>query len=159
MATTGIIQRRGFKSSLIANPPLTGEIVYALDTEEFGTIKNGVLIWRKFESSIISVNGKTGVVNLNKADIGLNNVDNTSDLNKPVSNAVKALIKDKSKQVDWNETNTQNLSYIKNKPKNITTQGNLFNGSNQLVKLDDKGKLPNIDGTKLYLGIINGGTF
>ena len=38
---------------------------------------------------VISVNGKTGVVVLNKADIGLGNVDNTSDLDKPVSNAVK----------------------------------------------------------------------
>ena len=38
---------------------------------------------------VISVNGKTGVVELNKADIGLGNVDNTSDLEKPVSNAVK----------------------------------------------------------------------
>jgi hypothetical protein len=34
-----------------------------------------------------SVAGKTGIVVLTKADIGLNNVDNTSDTNKPVSNA------------------------------------------------------------------------
>lgn len=34
---------------------------------------------------IVSVNGKTGIVVLTKNDIGLNLVDNTSDLNKPVS--------------------------------------------------------------------------
>jgi len=34
-----------------------------------------------------SVAGKTGAVNLAKADVGLSNVDNTSDANKPVSTA------------------------------------------------------------------------
>lgn len=34
---------------------------------------------------VASVNGKTGVVVLNAADVGLGNVDNTSDANKPVS--------------------------------------------------------------------------
>lgn len=36
-----------------------------------------------------SVNGKTGVVVINKTDVGLSNVDNTSDLNKPVSTATQ----------------------------------------------------------------------
>lgn len=36
---------------------------------------------------IQSVNGKTGAVELSKADIGLGNVDNTSDEDKPVSTA------------------------------------------------------------------------
>ena len=36
---------------------------------------------------VSSVNGKTGAVGLGKADVGLGNVDNTSDVNKPVSNA------------------------------------------------------------------------
>jgi len=36
---------------------------------------------------VTSVAGKTGVVTLVKADIGLTNVDNTSDANKPVSTA------------------------------------------------------------------------
>ena len=33
--------------------------------------------------------------------------------------------------------------------ENITTQGNLFNGLDQLVKLDSSGKLPAIDGSQL----------
>lgn len=39
-----------------------------------------------------SVNSKTGEVILNKFDIGLSNVDNTSDLEKPVSTAVQGVI-------------------------------------------------------------------
>lgn len=36
---------------------------------------------------VVSVAGKTGAVSLVKADVGLGNVDNTSDANKPVSTA------------------------------------------------------------------------
>ena len=37
--------------------------------------------------SVLSVNGYTGAVTLTKTDVGLGNVDNTSDVNKPVSTA------------------------------------------------------------------------
>lgn len=39
--------------------------------------------------------------------------------------------------------------------ENITTQGNLFNGLDQLVKLDSSGKLPAIDGSQLT-GVASG---
>lgn len=39
--------------------------------------------------AVDSVNGKTGTVVLSKADIGLSNVDNTSDINKPISRATQ----------------------------------------------------------------------
>lgn len=39
-----------------------------------------------------SVNGKEGYVVLTKSDLGLGNVDNTSDLNKPVSTATQAAL-------------------------------------------------------------------
>lgn len=38
--------------------------------------------------SVSSVNGHTGVVVLEKSDIGLSNVDNTSDIDKPISTSV-----------------------------------------------------------------------
>lgn len=38
-------------------------------------------------AGVASVNGRTGVVTLTKADVALANVDNTSDANKPVSTA------------------------------------------------------------------------
>lgn len=40
--------------------------------------------------AVTSVAGKTGVVDLDKVDVGLDRVDNTNDLEKPVSNAVQA---------------------------------------------------------------------
>jgi hypothetical protein len=42
--------------------------------------------------AVTSVNTKTGDVILSKSDIGLGNVDNTSDANKPVSSATQAAI-------------------------------------------------------------------
>ncbi|NDD85194.1 hypothetical protein EBZ38_13095, partial [bacterium] len=42
-----------------------------------------------------SVAGKTGAVTLAKADVGLSNVDNTSDLEKPISNDAAAAINSK----------------------------------------------------------------
>jgi len=43
-------------------------------------------------NAVASVAGKTGAVTLAKADVGLGNVDNTSDANKPVSTATQTLI-------------------------------------------------------------------
>ena len=43
-------------------------------------------------------------------------------------------------------------------PDNITTQGNTFNGANQLVQLDASGKLPAIDGSQLT-GISSGESY
>ena len=48
-------------------------------------------VWNGTES-VISVAGKSGTVALVKADVGLSNVDNTSDVNKPVSTAQAAAI-------------------------------------------------------------------
>lgn len=43
-------------------------------------------------NAVASVAGKTGAVTLTKADVGLGNVDNTSDANKPASTAVNTLV-------------------------------------------------------------------
>lgn len=45
--------------------------------------------------AVDSVNGQTGVVVLDADDIGLGNVDNTSDLDKPISNATQDALDDK----------------------------------------------------------------
>ena len=44
---------------------------------------------------VTSVNNKTGAVTLAKGDIGLGNVDNTSDANKPISNATQTALNNK----------------------------------------------------------------
>lgn len=51
--------------------------------------------------------------------------------------------------IDSDLTSYALKSEIPTVPANITTQGNSFNGANQLVKLDASGKLPAIDGSQL----------
>ena len=48
------------------------------------------------ESGVTSVNTRTGAVTLTKADVGLTNVDNTSDLNKPISTATQTALDGKA---------------------------------------------------------------
>jgi hypothetical protein len=57
-------------------------LVYSKQFDYFYKIDN--------TESVSSVAGKTGVVTLDKVDVGLGNVDNTSDLNKPMSTAALA---------------------------------------------------------------------
>lgn len=47
-------------------------------------------------SNVFSVAGKTGFVTLDSSDVGLGNVDNTSDLNKPISTATQSALDLKS---------------------------------------------------------------
>lgn len=56
------------------------------DRAKFTTTGNK---WERIPSvqAINSVNGQTGIVVLTKSDVGLSNVDNTSDVNKPISTA------------------------------------------------------------------------
>jgi hypothetical protein len=64
----------------------TGKIYVAKDTNKPYRWSGSAYIFIT-SGAVDSVAGKTGVVVLAKADVGLANVDNTSDMNKPVSTA------------------------------------------------------------------------
>ena len=51
-------------------------------------------------NTVDSVNGQTGTVVLSKSDVGLGNVDNTSDLNKPISTATQTALNGKVNTTD-----------------------------------------------------------
>ena len=59
-------------------------------------IYNGAT-WEKSDTTdaVATVNGYTGNVTLTKSDVGLSNVDNTSDANKPVSTAATTALNGK----------------------------------------------------------------
>jgi len=101
--------------------------------------------------------------NVTKAQVGLGNADNTSDADKPVSTATQTALDGKlgltAKAADSDKLDGLDASsYVKTTDigsavqaynSQTTTQGNTFNGINQLVKLDATGKLPAIDGSQL----------
>ena len=71
----------------LASFPATGEaskIYIALDTDKQYRWASTVYV-QIYSGAVDSVAGKTGVVTLVKTDVGLSNVDNTSDASKPVS--------------------------------------------------------------------------
>jgi hypothetical protein len=65
-----------------------GGKMYILSSNSPSTLAD----WKPFLATgdVVSVNGQTGTVVIAKSDIGLGNVDNTSDVNKPVSTAQAA---------------------------------------------------------------------
>jgi hypothetical protein len=63
---------------------------------------------------VVSVNGQTGVVVLTKANIGLGNVDNTSDANKPISTLTQTALnlkEDLSNKSSTTSLGTSNTLY------------------------------------------------
>jgi hypothetical protein len=58
--------------------------------------------WDRIPSSntVVSVAGKNGIVTLVKEDVGLTNVDNTSDLNKPISTLTQSALDLKSNDLE-----------------------------------------------------------
>ena len=61
-------------------------------------------------SDVISVNSKTGIVTLDKSDIGLGNVDNTADADKPVSTAVQTALNSKQNALTFDDAPTASSS-------------------------------------------------
>lgn len=77
--------------------------------------------WRSLSypaAAVASVNGQVGAVVLDKSSVGLGNVDNTSDVNKPVSTAQQTAI-------DQAEADAESAAAAANDALQITLQGNI----------------------------------
>ncbi len=67
-------------------------------------------------NTVDSVAGKTGVVSLDKSDVGLGNVNNTTDLNKPISTATQTALDGKvsktGDQIEGTFTNSEPFTQV-----------------------------------------------
>ena len=74
------------------------------------------------EFPVVSVNGKTGDVILQKNDVGLGRVDNTSDIDKPLSVPQRSAIMDILSEYDFNVNLQELYDHIMNmnNPHNVT---------------------------------------
>lgn len=93
-----------------------GPISFAVgDSVYYGS--NGRYFKSVNTSSVISVNGRKGDVVLEKRDLGLSNVDNTSDLQKPISIATLQQLNLKANVSDLSEAAfSGNYADLTNKP-------------------------------------------
>ena len=97
------------KLSVESSTPLEPVVVEINDPRLFTvTEKSAVLDY--IANSVTSVAGKTGVVSLNKSDVGLDQVDNTSDINKPISNAVQLALNGKVDSVINKQLSTEDYT-------------------------------------------------
>jgi hypothetical protein len=84
-----VIEADDFAS--LPDPGETGKIYVTLDNNKTYRWSGSTYI-EISPSEVNSVNGQTGIVVLDKDDVGLGNVDNTSDLDKPISTATQSAL-------------------------------------------------------------------
>lgn len=109
------------QAAMLALPAEQGDVAirndesktYILQSNPSTTLANWVPL-KTPQSPVESVNGQTGIVSLNKADINLGNVDNTSDQNKPVSTATQMALNNKLGLTGGTMTGSINASGIDN---------------------------------------------
>lgn len=109
--------------------------VIVLTTDKQTYIHNGGSAWTSADLTLLqtptdvvtSVAGKVGAVSLVKGDVGLGNVDNTSDVNKPVSTAQQAAL-----ALKYDASNPSN--YISVVPNDHVTNARLANMATGRIK-------------------------
>lgn len=89
-------------------------------------------------ADVSSVAGKTGIVILDKSDVDLGNVDNTSDLGKPISTATQTALNEKANDLSAvHLAGTETITGTKTFSNVVTALGvsasNNSNGGNQVV--------------------------
>lgn len=73
----------------IADVP-AGEDLLSVHSHKYLRMLNNTVVYvNRGIGAVATVNGKTGIVVLDQTDIGLDQVDNTSDLNKPISTSTQ----------------------------------------------------------------------
>ena len=108
-----IIQVTGEDEYLVVHPETTDDnVLVSAEGIEAETLKDALKeisdkIDEAVAGGVTSVNGKTGVVTISKADVGLGSVDNTSDLAKPISTKTQAALDLKADKTDLEDKVTQ----------------------------------------------------
>lgn len=108
-----IVQVTGEDEYLIVHPETTDDnVLVAAEGIEAENLKGALeelhgQIEAAAAGGVISVNGKSGTVTIGKADVGLGDVDNTSDLAKPISTKTQAALDLKADKTDLEDKVTQ----------------------------------------------------
>lgn len=92
---TNITQKLNEKVDKITGKGLSTEDYTTSEKTKLSTIEEGAQV-----NTVTSVAGRTGAVTLTKTDIGLDNVDNTSDDDKPISTATQTALDSKVDKVE-----------------------------------------------------------
>ena len=102
---TNITQKLNEKVDKITGKGLSTEDYTTSEKTKLGTIEEGAQV-----NTVTSVAGRTGAVTLTKTDIGLDNVDNTSDDDKPISTATQTALDSKVDKVEGKDLSTNDYT-------------------------------------------------
>lgn len=100
------------------------------------------------ETKKIKISGLKASLSLQRSDVGLSNVDNTSDINKPISTATQTALNLKANSADVYTKTESNSNF---EPKNSNIQAHISSTSNpHSVTKSQIGlsNVPNIDATQ-----------
>lgn len=114
----------------------TGKIYVALDTNKTYRWSGSTYIYIT-SGAVDSVAGKTGVVTLVKGDVGLSNVDNTSDVDKPVSTATQTALNAKQATIGYTPANKAGDTFTGNvvvSRANVSTSSSIVNTSSTTAR-------------------------
>ena len=114
-ATAIITQALGYLEERVIENERTLGMALSESLGKLGGIEDGAQ-----KNTVLSVAGKVGAVILAKSDVGLGNVDNTADLNKPISTATQTALNGKVDKVSGKTLTTNDYTTTeKNKLKGI----------------------------------------
>ena len=129
-ATSDLINDSDFTTNALLNTGLdtkvNKEAGKTLTTNDYTTAEKTKLAGIQAnadKNTVLSVNSKIGDVMLNKTDIGLGSVDNTSDNDKPISNATQNALNQKADSSAL-DIKLEATNIIAGSNVNVSTQGN-----------------------------------
>ncbi len=152
-----VISSTGTDAVLGAATTTKAGILTASDKNKLDAIESGAQV-----NIVTSVAAKTGAVNLTKTDVGLSNVDNTSDINKPISTAAQAAIDAKVNTASLSPVaTTGSYADLTNKPviPSVTDASTTSKGVVQLAgDLGGTAASPTVPGLSAKEPLITAGT-
>ncbi len=121
------------QAAMLALTAQRGDVAIRTDTDKTYILASDspttLADWKELVASgqVTSVAGKTGTVSLAKGDVGLGNVDNTSDGDKPVSTATQTALNSKADSADLANkvdlsTHAQDIANAKARANHTGTQ-------------------------------------
>jgi hypothetical protein len=125
-------------SALDAIVTIANDDVLPIVDNSASTTKKISITQIKAQSPVQSVSGKTGAVSLDKSDVGLSNVDNTSDANKPISSATQTALDAKQDDITLTTIGTSGAATFVDNVLNIP---NYEGGGGGGVTDGDKGDI------------------